>query len=47
MPPKKEVPAKQSGNRTALSSDAPVEHLEIFHGKTGNTNFERFAGTDF
>jgi|HubBroStandDraft_4_1064222.scaffolds.fasta_scaffold27364_3 hypothetical protein len=47
MPLTTEVPVKQSGSGAALSSNAPLKILETFHGKTGNTNLERIAGTDF
>jgi len=46
MPPTKEAPVKQNLSRAALSSDATVENLEILHGKTGNSNLKRIAGTD-
>jgi hypothetical protein len=38
---------KRSGSGAALSSDARVENSETFHGKTGNSNLKRIAGTDF
>ena len=45
----KEVPAKRSArvSRATLSDDAPLEDLETFHGKTGNSNIKHSAGTIF